>query len=61
MPHIYSLPSIYLGSSKEGRNLYEMVYERYEANQERFSSMNLFLRHCVLYALERDKALQKAA
>jgi len=57
---IYSLPSIYLGSSKEGRNAQENVYERYEANRERFSSLNLFLGHCILYALKHDRSLKKS-
>jgi hypothetical protein len=61
MAQVYSLPSVYLGASKEGRNAWEYVYERYGANEERFPSLNLFLRHCVEYALKHDRSLKKAA
>jgi hypothetical protein len=61
MAKYYSLPSCYLGSAKEGRNLYERVYESYAANQSRFDSQNLFIRHLITYALSHDRSLKKAS
>jgi hypothetical protein len=58
MSSIYSLPSIYLGSSKEGRDVYEHVYDTLKATDKRFPSANSFLRHLIVYALEHDKTLQ---
>lgn len=59
MAKYYSLPTIYLGSSQEGESLYKQVQATYEANNERFASSNLFLKHLLAYALENDVSLKK--
>lgn len=58
MSKYYALPSLYLGSNKEARNLFEEIAESYAVNAEQFGSQNLFLKHLIVYALTHDRSLK---
>lgn len=55
----YQLPSIYLGSNDTARDAQSVVMSRYNANKDRFQSLNKFLAHLVRYALDNDQTLGK--
>jgi len=58
MARYWSLPSIYLGSGESAEEFSLQVKLTYEANKDRFPSVNLYLRHLLSYALEHDTSLR---
>lgn len=55
---IYSLPSIYLGSDAEARELFATVKAIPRKTPDLFTSQNDFLKHCVLFTMENDPQLK---
>jgi hypothetical protein len=55
-----SFPAIYLGSAKEreAKEQHDTIMQVYLANKDRFSSLNQFLRHCLVYGAVNDDSLK---
>lgn len=60
MANYYSLPNIYLGAGVEGQSVYDRVFTAAEANAADYASVNQFLKHLIVYALDHDKSLKSA-
>lgn len=55
---LYALPSIYLGSDQEARELLAYV-KTISKKEPRFTSQNDFLKHCIRFTIEHDPDLKK--
>jgi len=56
---LFALPSIYLGSDSEARELHALA-KSIAKKTDKFKSQNEFLKHCILYTLENDPDIKAA-